>query len=83
MVESEDAVPYYMTDMTEKEAARRGYPVIEGVQVVPLKTYVRAADRKNYGLEIGMGIGKLGEPTLTIHFRNKHKLHVPTAFPGL
>ena len=52
VVRPEEAVPYYMKDMAEEEAASRGYPVINGVQVVPLKTYVHAADRGNYGLVV-------------------------------
>ena len=63
---------YYADDEAARAAHLEGYPVINGVQVVPMKTWVEATDRKvgaNYGLVVGRGI-KPG--TLLINFHNKH-----------
>ena len=57
---SADTVPW---EIPEKEAQERGYPVLNGMQVVPLKTWVHAFDvdpatgeaRNNYGLVVGLG----------------------------
>ena len=68
----------------ERIAAQEGYPVLDGVQVVPLKTWVRAEDLRfdehtglpleqrkynNYGLV--RGIDREGK--LVIEFRNKNE----------
>lgn len=65
-------------DEAEYQAERMGFPVIDGVQIVPYKTWVHATDERmlpggdtikydNYGLVTGMEGEKL-----IVAFRNKH-----------
>lgn len=62
-------------DETVRQAQKAGYPVIEGVQVIPFVTWVHCTDpipgtdkqRNNYGLVTGIG----GGGKLLISFRNK------------
>lgn len=71
----------YEDDEKARQAHRQGYPVINGVQVIPFSTYVLAQDpagidldgnifyNHNYGLVTGLG----DTPgTLLISFHNKH-----------
>jgi len=68
----DDSVPeagegFLRTDEAEDEAQLRGYPVLNNRQVVPFKTWVRASDRGNYGLVVGMG----ADQKLIVAFHNK------------
>ena len=68
---------------SEYQAGKAGYPVVNGVQVVPFKTWVNAKDIKvdrdgsirkfnNYGLVVGPGhTDGAGERHLAISFWNK------------
>lgn len=58
---------FLRTDEAEDEARLRGYPVLNNRQVVPFKTWVRASDRGNYGLVVGMG----ADQKLIVAFHNK------------
>lgn len=65
---------YTPRDIPEEAASLQGYPVINGIQVVPLKTWVRDSEVGNYGLVTGLGDAKGANPnTLEILFTNKEK----------
>lgn len=54
---------------TEVQAQSGGYPVIDGKQVFPYKTWVRDKERGNFGLVVGMGTASDG--SLIVSFWNK------------
>lgn len=58
----------YTTDEVEMQARKKGYPVIQGEQIVPFRTWVQTKDRGNYGLVTGMA----PENKLLVSFHNKH-----------
>ena len=69
-------------DEVEYQARRKGYPIIEGVQIVPNRTWVRVEEvddkgnavRENYGLVIGNGHRNANnEQLLEVSFWNKHR----------
>lgn len=70
---SADVVPW---EIPEKEAQERGYPVLNGQQVIPFKTWVHAFDVNektgeaydNYGLVVGRT-----ENGLLVWFENKNQ----------
>ena len=65
---------YTPREIPEEAASLQGYPVINGIQVVPLKTWVRDSEVGNYGLVTGLGDAKGANPnTLEILFTNKEK----------
>jgi len=71
-----EVVPAYDRDMAEQAAKAQGYPVVEGVQIVPNKTYVRCTDgdRNNYGLVTGKAVTNArGEQMLFVMFKNKEE----------
>lgn len=55
---------------TETQAQQAGYPVIDGKQVFPYRTWVRDKERGNYGLVIGQASEKAGGG-LIVSFWNK------------
>lgn len=68
--EREDLVPW---EETEEQAQKAGYPVIDGRQVFPYRTWVQNKERGNYGLVVGLGDSSdaAGQRTLTVSFWNK------------
>ena len=56
---------------TEQEARAAGFPVLDGVQVMPYRTWVRALDRNNYGLVVGVSTNYAGIRMLQVSFLNK------------
>ena len=56
---------------TERQAAKAGYPVLNGKQVFPFKTWVKDAGRGNYGLVIGKGFDREDGELLKVSFWNK------------
>ena len=61
-------------DIAEEEARRRGYPVIDGKQIMPLKSWVRDRKVGNYGLVTNLGKYEGGKlKSLEILFRNKEE----------
>lgn len=60
--------PWAETEIQAKEA---GYPVIDGKQVFPYKTWVRDKERGNYGLVVGLG-GQT-QNNLMVSFWNKEQ----------
>ena len=56
---------------TEQEAREAGFPVLDGVQVMPYRTWVRAMDRNNYGLVVGVSTNYAGIRMLQVSFLNK------------
>lgn len=61
-------------DIAEEEARRRGYPVIDGKQIMPLKSWVRDREVGNYGLVTSLGEYEAGQlKSLRILFKNKEE----------
>ena len=58
---------YYVKDQIQDNARKAGYPVLKGEQVIPFRTWVRAEDRRNYGLVVGLA----GPDALRVNFTNK------------
>lgn len=59
---------------TEVQAQVGGYPVIDGKQVFPYKTWVRDKERGNYGLVVGLDqYDKSAEKRLIVSFWNKEE----------
>ena len=58
---------YYVEDQIQDNARKAGYPVLKGEQVIPFRTWVRAEDRRNYGLVVGLA----GPNALRVNFTNK------------
>ncbi len=58
---------------TEKQAKDAGYPVLNGKQVFPFKTWVKDAERGNYGLVIGKGFDREDGELLKVSFWNKEQ----------
>nr|DAL78723.1 MAG TPA: Large polyvalent protein associated domain 23 [Bacteriophage sp.] len=54
--------------ISEEAAQKRGFPVLNGRQVYPLRTWVKAADMGNYGLVLDKSAKK---GMLTVLFTNK------------
>jgi|GEM_PF-859922 len=63
-VEEGTVVPW---EETEEQAQKAGYPVIDGKQVYPYKSWVQDKERGNYGLVVGLG----NNGGLTVSFWNK------------
>ena len=59
----------------EYVAKMKGYPVLDGHQVIPFRTWVYALDRENYGLVVGMRekVTSDEETVLYIDFYNKEE----------
>lgn len=75
-VEEESVEPWMETETQAKQA---GYPVVEGKQVFPYKTWVKNKERGNYGLVVGLG----ADGGLIVSFWNKDqgvraKVELPT-----
>lgn len=61
-------------DIAEEEARMQGYPVIDGKQIMPLKSWVRDKERGNFGLVTGLGEYELGRlKSLWVLFKNKEE----------
>ena len=61
-------------DIAEEEARMQGYPVIDGKQIMPLKSWVRDRDVGNYGLVTSLGEYEAGKlKSLRILFKNKEE----------
>lgn len=61
-------------DIAEEEARKRGYPVIDGKQIMPMKSWVRDREVGNYGLVVSLGEYEAGQlKSLKILFRNKEE----------
>ncbi len=70
-VEARNIVPW---EETEEQAQKAGYPVIDGKQVFPYKTWVHDKERGNYGLVVGLGnYDNLAQRTLIVSFWNKNE----------
>lgn len=57
--------PYWLE--TEHAAKAAGYPEIDGVQIMPYKTWVRSKEQGNYGFVVGLA----PRDRLVVSFWNK------------
>ena len=58
---------------TERQAGAAGYPVLDGKQVFPFRTWVRDTERGNYGLVVDKNFDREDGQLLTVSFWNKEQ----------
>jgi len=63
--------PVQPWEETERQAGAAGYPVLDGKQVFPFKTWVQDKERGNYGLVVGQSFDRKDGQLLTVSFWNK------------